>query len=62
MNWDPYRWGSWLFLWGTVAFGLDAGLAVAEEISLRSVLYLLGSLTFAAGCLCFVVDGRQRSR
>lgn len=56
-----YRWGSWLFLVGSGAFCLDASLGIQVQLSWRSALYLIGSVIFGLGCICFVIDaGRSQ--
>lgn len=54
-----YRWGSWLFLWGSTFFTVDALGLSFEELTWRSLFYLLGCVLFTVGCVCFVIDSLQ---
>lgn len=55
---DYYRLGSWLFLFGSLAFAVDAAIALAATPSLTAGLYLFGCLLFAIGSGLFVLDRR----
>lgn len=55
---NAYLWGSWLFFMGCLAFSLDAGLAVLQIPSIRSLAYLTGSLLFTLGSVLFILDAR----
>lgn len=56
---NHYLTGSWLFMLGCIAFTADAGLEVAQEVTVKSLLYLLGSLLFTVGCVFFLLDARR---
>ncbi|MGF1577364.1 MAG: hypothetical protein ACFCU9_15755 [Cyanophyceae cyanobacterium] len=55
-----YRLGSWLFLLGSMVFSIDGLVGIHAEVTWRTGLYLVGSLIFGAGCLCFVVDAERK--
>lgn len=55
-----YRWGSWLFLWGSTFFTVDALGLSFEELTWRSFFYLLGCILFTLGCVCFVLDALKQ--
>ncbi|MFB6277571.1 MAG: hypothetical protein ABEI32_15655 [Halothece sp.] len=53
-----YRWGSWLFLLGSICFTIDALVLCFDELTIRSFFYLFGCILFSLGCVCFTIDAQ----
>ncbi|GEM_PF-4325571 len=47
---------SWLFLFGSLLFMLDAGLEIIQGVSINSIIYLSGSLLFTIGSILMVIQ------